>query len=127
MSISHNLTYAWAQGSNSLSKTKSSTGGAEANISESISANQTDLLIAYVLDVSQLKSIFMLATADMTLETNSSSVPGTTIALKANEPYMWHSNSPQANPFGATDVTALYVTNTTAGDLDIRALVDPTV
>lgn len=127
MSISHILTFGWTQGSNSLSKQKTVTGGQELNISEAISANQTDLLIACVIDVSQLKSIYMLASQNMTIETNSATVPGTTIVLDANEPYVWHSDSPQANPFGSTDVTALYVTNTTAGDLDIRALIDPTV
>lgn len=127
MSFSHILTYGWTQGSNSLSKQKTITAGQELNISESIDASQTDKLIACVIDVSQLKSIYMLASVAMTLETNDGTTPGTTIALDANEPYVWHSDSPQANPFGATDVTALYVTNTTAGDLDIRALIDPTV
>jgi hypothetical protein len=87
-----------------------------------------DQLVALVLDVSQVKAIVILSDQDLTLETNNSGTPVDTLALKANVPYFWYTNKPQALAFG-TDITALYVTNASAAiaTLKIEILVDPTV
>jgi hypothetical protein len=87
-----------------------------------------DQLVALVLDVSQVKAIVILSDQDLTLETNNSGTPVDTLALKANVPYFWYTNKPQALAFG-TDITALYVTNASAAiaSLKIEILVDPTV
>jgi hypothetical protein len=87
-----------------------------------------DQLHAMALDVSQVKAIAILSDQDLTLETNSSSAPDNTLSLKANVPYIWYTNKPQALVF-TTDITALYVTNASAAvaSLKMEILVDPTV
>ena len=102
------------------------TGGLEANLSESIPENSTDLLVAWSVDVSQIQSIIIEASADMTLETNAiDATGGNTISLLAGVPYVWHTGSYFANLL-TLDVLKLYITNTTAGTLEIQCVVDPT-
>lgn len=112
----------------SLSSTISPTGGAEVNISEAMT-DPSDQLIAFVLDVSQCKALYILSDVDATLKTNSSGAPARTLTLKAGEAIAWVStyDSDVPNPFGSTDVTALYYTATGASNLYIRCLYDPTV
>jgi hypothetical protein len=87
----------------------------------------TDTLVAFTLDYSQCKCLMMLASQDMTVETNANNAAGgQTISLKANVPLFWQENSGITCPI-TTDITALYVTAATAGTLKIRALVDPVV
>lgn len=127
MSFTHTLTRGFSRAGESLSQSNNYTGGLELNISETIPGGSTDLLVSCTLDVSACKSFYMQSTRDMTIETNSGSSPGNTIALKANEPYMWAPN--YAAAFGLTvDVTALYITLAAGADdtLIIRATVDPT-
>lgn len=126
MSLTHNVTLKWTSGGNEIEHTISKSSGAENNLEEVIPLNSTDLLLAWTLDVSQLKFLYIVATANMTVETNSGAAPGNTLTLVANEPVEWHTGSPITNPL-TVDVTALYVTNTTSGTLKIRALIDPTV
>lgn len=87
-----------------------------------------DQLHALTLDVSQVKAILILSDQDLTLETNNSGTPTNTLALKANVPYVWYTNKPQALVF-TSDITSLYVTNASASvaSLKIEILVDPTV
>lgn len=87
-----------------------------------------DQLYALALDVSQVKAVFLLSDQDLLLETNSSSSPANTLSLKANVPYIWYTNKPQALVF-TTDITALYLTNASAAvaTLKLEILVDPTL
>lgn len=129
MSVVYRIGTTFTRSSESLTSTKASTVGAEVVVSESF-AVVTNQLVAFVLDVSQLKSFYMRASGGaMTVKTNSSGAPAHTFALLDGEAISWHSDSPLANPFGSTDVTALYVTNAGATTvlLDIRAGTDPTV
>lgn len=127
MAFTHTMTRGFSRAGESLSQSNSYTGGLEKNLSEVIPGGSTDLAIVYSLDVSACKSFYMQSTRDMTIETNSGSAADDTIALKANEPYMWAPNYSGAFEL-ATDVTALYVTLAAGADdtLVIRALVDPT-
>lgn len=113
---------------NGLAGTITGTGGAEANISETVPIG-TDTLIAYTLDVSQAKSVFILCDVNATLETNSSSAPARTLTLIGGEPIAWCStyDSDVPNPFGSTDITALYLTNAAEAQLEIRVTLDPVV
>ena len=90
-------------------------------ISLAVGASQTDLLVPTTFAVANLRSIFLLSTQNMTLETNSGSSPANTFTLTANVPFAWQYQSGITNPFG-TDVTAFYVTNTTALTLKGRIL-----
>src|SRR5262245_34097170 len=87
------------------------TSGAGAIISESIPAPSTDLSVAYTLTNAKCVALFMYCKeADLTVETNSGSAPAATVNLKAGKPLMWYADSGLAHPFGATNVTALFVT-----------------
>ena len=94
--------------------------------SEAIPENSTDLLVAATIDISQLKAVFIMVDQDMILETNDGSTPDDTFTLKANVPLIWSVDDPLPNPF-SEDITALYLTNTTAGTFTARFLEDPTV
>lgn len=108
-------------------------GEAENVIDESVAigANQ---LNAFVLDVSQLKSLFIDASGgDLTIKTNSSGSPANTFNVVNGHPFAWCVGDGTLKDTGgtvvSTDVTALYITNASGGavDLVLRALFDPTV
>ena len=102
--------------------------GALQKLSESIPDASTDLLVAFNLDITQAKVIYLAADQDVTVKTNSSSVPDDTKNLLAGIPLVWHASSDHANPFNA-DITALYVTNASGAAAALRFydLHDPTV
>lgn len=79
-------------------------------IDGSLTASQADQEYAITIDVSQLKYLYILASNDCTVETNSSSSPVDTITPKAGVPYVWTYGSGVTNPLG-TDVTKIFVTN----------------
>lgn len=112
----------------SLSSTLAPTGGAETNLTETLAIG-TNTLVAFVLDVSQCKAIYIMASTAMTLKTNSSGSPAQTLTLNAGEAIVWVStyDSDIPHPFGSTDVTALYCTQVAESILYIRCLYDPTV
>lgn len=128
MSLSATLTRTWTYGTDRLSQDDTVTSGTLVSIDETIPGASTDLLLALVLDVSQMQAAFIQADRDMTLEFNSNAGSGGSIALKANKPYIWSANCGLVNTM-ATDVTALYVTLAAGADsvLKARFLIDPTV
>lgn len=87
----------------------------------------TDLQIELPIDVTEMKSLVMKATVDMTIETNDGITPTDTIALKAGEVLKWKTGGYFTNPLSA-DVTDLYVTNASGaeGELYVSVLEDPT-
>jgi len=126
MSLTQKLTLGWSGDGRELAKEIEVTAdGAIAPRQIAVPDESVDLLVNLAIDYSQLKAIILLATVDMTIETNDGSSPDDTIALRANEPYVWHDNAYWANPFTA-DVTALYVTNASgaAGTLYVDGLED---
>lgn len=76
---------------------------------------ETDKEIGFVIDVSQVVSLYMLCDQDIAVETNSGISPGNTVALKANEPLIWNQESYYDLPFNV-DVTALFLTNASGED-----------
>lgn len=132
MSVTANLTRKFNDGVSDLGSTPLTvTSGSLVKISEDIPANQTNLPVACAFANAKLKALFIIATAAMTVYTNdvSGGSPQETIHLIANVPYCWALGGScigsDASPL-AGNVTGLYVTNTTAGTLDVRAVVDPT-
>jgi hypothetical protein len=126
MAFSHTLTRSFSSGSSTVSSSKTYTAGAEVNIDEALSASATDFAVAAAIDVSALQSLFLYCDVACTIEVNSTSSPTATIVLPAGEAYLWPNGS-ATNPLGGTDVTTLYCTiGSTAGTLQMRALVDPT-
>ena len=130
MSFSHTITQGWSEGNRQLSKAVEKTANSEFNIDQPLVANATNILVAAVLDVSQMKSLFIVADKDCTIHTNANNgAGGNTIALAANVPVSWFEGCGWANPL-TIDVTAIYLNNGSATDpaiVRIRALIDPTV
>ncbi|OHB82795.1 MAG: hypothetical protein A2V98_25885 [Planctomycetes bacterium RBG_16_64_12] len=106
---------------------KSYSGGSTPRLDESIPDESTDLLVNYALDVSAIQAIHIQSDQDITVKTNSSSVPDETLALVAGVAYVWTTDSYFANVL-ETDITKFYVTNASgaAANLVIEAVVDPT-
>lgn len=102
-------------------------------LNPTIASGAANSLHALVIDVSQLKSLFIVSDQDIVLETNSGSSPINVITLTANKPFSWATGDGDlldtAGDAITTDITALYATN--AGDddavLQFFALLDPTV
>jgi hypothetical protein len=110
-----------------VSKSKAYSAGHEKNLSEAVPNASTDLQFVFTLDVSAVKSFYAVSDQDITVETNNGGTPVNTLALKANVPYIWTTDSYDTFKLTA-DVTSLFVTNASGQNatLDIRSLVDPT-
>jgi hypothetical protein len=130
MSFTHTITHGWSNGGGAITQAVAKTAGQEINIDENIAASQTDKAVALAIDVSQLKSLFILSDAAITLETNDGSAADDAITLAAGVPVVWQEGDAAACPL-TTDVTGLFATTGAIGaggaNLQIRALVDPTV
>lgn len=87
--------------------------------------NADDVEILQTLDVSEVKGLVLLCSADATLKTNSSSEPDDTISLTAGRSVSWITGQ-GANPLTA-DVTSFFASSTTGGTLQMWFLSDPTV
>lgn len=102
-------------------------GAASIEIDEVVLAAGTDFLINDNFPFANVKSFVVTSDQDVSLKTNSTSSPGNTLALKANVPYIWNSDS--YDTFKITvDVTKWYATNAGAvnANLKFRRLSDPT-
>lgn len=129
MSYSHQWGLTFSREDATISSTSEEvTGSAEANIDETISADATNQQINVAIDVSALKSIFIVCSKNALIETNSGSAPDDTITLLAGVPFRWTNTSPFASPFdSAVDVTAIFVTAAGAsGTLQMYVLQDAT-
>lgn len=128
MSFTHNINVQWSRGNDQLTARQSVEADGEIPaVSISVPKNSSNLHVVYALDVSQVKLFVLISTGDVTIKTNSSSVPDDTIALKANVPYVWSASHIDAFQLG-TDVTGLYITepNVAACTVEIRGLMDAT-
>lgn len=111
----------------SLSRTSTYSASGKVEISETVADGQTNKQITCALDVSAVKSFFLVSDQDVTFETNSGSAPDDTIALKAGIPYEWNTDSYDAFQLG-TDVTAIFITNASGATatIELRAIQDAT-
>ena len=131
MSFKHTWGLTFKSGGQSVSSTTEEvTASAEANISETIPDNADDFKINMAIDISVLKSIFMLASVDMELYTNADHDAAFDhhISLKAGQALRWTVNSVEASPFAgdASDVVDIRVTSSDPGTLQIWTLQDGT-
>ena len=115
----------------SATTTETVTASGESNISETIGVDAANVQISLAIDISVLKSIYLLCTKACTIYTNAASggAYDHSIALSAGVPRKWVSTGPDASPFAgdATDVTSIFVTAAGAsGTLTIYALQDAT-
>ena len=124
--ITHTIRTQWTSpnGGVDLSGTVSESADAEQNRSLAIAATTADQEFDLDFPYADLKSIYMLASVDMTVETNAADhTGGDEISLVANVPFSWTESSGETNPFTA-DVTAIFVSpdSAAASTLEIRAL-----
>jgi hypothetical protein len=124
MPFSHTQSRNFSSGSSTLTDSKTYSGTAELNISETLPIGTNTALTAPV-DISTLVSLYMKCDTDCTIKVNSTGSPTKTIALVAGEPYVWPCGGLTA-PLGASDTTVFYVTNAAECNLDIRILQDST-
>lgn len=124
----HSLTRGWQRNSDITSKRQDITAEGEQTIEVPVSDSVADKQVDISIDVSEIKSLFLVSDQDVTIETNSDSAPDDTIALKANIPLIWENVSGYySNPL-TTDVTALFITNASGTDatVTLRVLEDVT-
>ncbi len=108
-------------------QTNTYTSGQRMSVEESI-PNGADQLVALALDVTQIQALIVSAPGILLLEWNDSAGAQGSFSIAAGVPYIWNTDSLDANQWDA-DVTALYVTNAT-GDavvLNMEFIIDPTV
>ena len=127
MSFSHVHTQNIEAGGASISGGGTYSGSSQVRVSETVVTGSTDFEIVVGLDVSAVKSIVIKSDKAVTLETNSGSAADDTIALKANVPYVWNTDSYDAFLLG-TDVTSIFITNASGSTatITIDAIVDAT-
>lgn len=127
MAFSHTLTHKLSPSGPELQNANTYSGSGEDNRSEEIATGQTDKLVVVAIDVSAVKSFYMVSDVAVTVETNSGSAADDTIALKAGVPYVWNTDSYDAFLLG-TDVTALYITNASGSTshFELRCISDAT-
>lgn len=116
MAFTHTITQSITQpgGAAGLSAANAYTGDGKSSREIPVPEDSTDLEVAVAIDFSQLVNIFMLSDVDMTVETNSATVPDDTITLSAGVPLIWNADAPNSNPFTA-DVTAFFLTTGAVG------------
>lgn len=127
MPFTHTVASQISAGGTTTTSTNAITAGAEMNLSETITASTTDVAVSMSLDVSQAKSVYIVADQNLTLETNNATSPADTLSLVAGVPYAWQDGYGTL-AFG-TDIVGLFVTNGTGTDATLQAFIlfDPTV
>lgn len=127
MAFTHRITRSIVTSGNSLTGATVVSADGQQSVAVAVNDSVSDLEIEFDVLIADLKSIFILATQDMTLKTNSSGAPPETLDLLAGKPYVWHEGSYFANLL-ATDITKFFVTNASGADgqLDVEALYDAT-
>ena len=104
-----------------------SSGGVAAINGEEVADSETDYEIAIAIDVSAVKSLYLVSDQDVTFETNDGSAPDNSISLKAGVPYVWHEDS--YHVFLLTvDVTSIFITNASGAvaTIDLEVVQDAT-
>lgn len=120
------------RGADAINKSFDLTGGSEQNLDEAVAAGSNPLSIAFPLDVSALKLLYIVADQDLVVKTNDNTTPNNTFTLVAGVPFVWSTGGAALRDTGgtavSTDVVTLKVTNAGEDDatLQIRALLDPT-
>jgi len=127
MTVPAVITNTWSSGGTVRSGTITRTAGLLNRYGETIPGASTNLAVACVIDVSELKGLYMKCARALTVKTNNSGTPDDTINLAAGEPLAWAVSNGVVCPL-TVDVTALFVTLAAGDDavLEMEVLVDPT-
>jgi hypothetical protein len=115
----HTLVLALTAPSGQVSSSLQFNASADGEFDEVVPPTTTNMPFSLALDISQVKSLYILSDQDVTLKTNSSSSPTDTIALKANQPYIWYTGAYDASKITA-DVTQAFITNAGATQANVK-------
>jgi hypothetical protein len=97
-------------------------GNARVGLDQTIPAGSTNLSVSMAWTVANTESIFIVASQNCTIKTNSSGSPANTINLVANIPLVWGKSAGYfSNPF-TVDVTSWFVTCSAATRLQAAIL-----
>lgn len=112
-------------GTKVIRKTVTSSDESKLSQSYSVADSQTDEQHAIDLDVSTIKSLYIVSTQVVTLEWNDASGTQGALALLANEPVLWWNTQVTdggntLNPVGTADITDFYVTNASGSTAEIN-------
>ena len=110
MAYTHTIVENWEGDGRDHSGQKAISSDGQQSKQIALGASVADLEVALVATVANMKAVYIIADQDFTLETNSSTVPDETIALKANCPYVWRLGSYYTNLL-ATNITKVFLTN----------------
>lgn len=86
--------------------------------------SKIDQELPLAADVSEVKYCIILATQDMTLETNDGATPDETLALKANKAYIYRKFTGEYDSFKfSTDINKVFISNASGSSGTIEYLV----
>lgn len=129
--FTHKITQSWGAGGELIGGSRTITGDTEQNVSISIPDNTADEALNVDWAAGKLRSFFLLADNDCTLEINSPSAPTDTIQLTGGVPVMWDAENGLPEPWDGTAgaITNMYITTPNATpdvavQVELRALVD---
>lgn len=127
MAFSHRITQSIEVAGESIIGAVSYSGSRLERLDESAPDSATTAFITS-LDVSAVKSFYLLSDKAVTFNTNAADASGgQSISLLADTPYVWNTGSRDTFKL-TTDVTAVYIVNASGGAARIRmeALLDAT-
>lgn len=125
--FTHTLNQVWKEsGQTTLTGGTSFSGDTEINQDLAVGAGLTNVEFDVTIISDNVQSIYFLSDQDVTVKTNSTSVPDDTLNLKANIAIAYGTGTNETNPIGTATVTKFYVTNAgpTDATLKIRCVVN---
>jgi hypothetical protein len=124
--FTHTMSNSFSRPGENLTGQQTTTGPSENCSDFTIAALASDELHVFTCDHTKKLSLWLVATAAMTVCVNAAAGggPAATLTLVANVPVQWAlaSSTLAADPFGTVATTALYVTSTAGGTLKVREL-----
>lgn len=123
----HSKSKTFNDGSGALTESNTITSDGKIEQEIAFSANQTNKQVAFALTLANCASLFIRSSVAMTVKTNSSSSPADTITLAAGKAFEWDNSMPiDLTDLLSANITTIYGTNTAAGTLYVKALIDVT-
>jgi len=130
MAFSAAVTEQIVSGGSTVGQTNDYSGDGRISIDIAVADSTTDQEVVFVLDVSQIQTIYVTASTAMTIETNAvDATGGNTIVLVADVPLIWSLGGYYTNLFTQDIVTNIFVTNASGsnGTLKIECIYDSTL
>lgn len=109
MAKTHTLTINYSDGYQTINQQISKSDDRSLELDVTVAANVTNQAHAFPIDVSEVKSMYLMSTQNITIKTNSTSTPANTLNLLANRPVIWQDGDLNSLLL-TTDVTTLYLT-----------------